>query len=195
METAGMMQPFSIAIDLVDGTMAEPERHLVRKASDMHGYYADESALERLIRDQGDPVHYEVFEKKIPETPGNLLLCISKLQPGLVGEECFMTKGHYHEVRGTAEVYLCLRGRGFMLMKTVEGQCVAEPMERNRMVYVPPDWAHRSINSGDEPLVSFCVYPADAGHNYGDIETEGFPKRVLVRSGKVAMVEKTKAGG
>src|SRR3990167_3370893 len=121
METAGVIQPFSIAIDLADGAMTEPERHLVRRASDMHGYYADEAALERLIRDQGDPVHYEVFEKKIPETPGHLLLCISKLQPGRVGEECFMTKGHYHEVRGTAEVYLCLRGQGFMLMKTADG--------------------------------------------------------------------------
>jgi glucose-6-phosphate isomerase len=51
------------------------------------------------------------------------------------------------------------------------------------MVYVPPYWAHRSINTGDEPLVSFCVYPGDAGHNYGDIATEGFPRRVFIRDG------------
>ncbi len=188
METAEVMQPFAIDIDLVDGTMAEPDRHLVRRASDMSGYYADEAALQQLIAEHGDPEHYEVFEKKIPETPGHLVLCISKLLPGRVGEECFMTKGHYHSVRGTAEIYLCLRGRGYMLMKTVDGQCVAEPMQCNRMVYVPPDWAHRSINTGDEPLVSFCVYPAEAGHNYGDIQTEGFPKRVLVRGGKVVIV-------
>jgi glucose-6-phosphate isomerase len=190
MTTVGLMQPFSIDIDLVDGTMARPDRHLVRRASDMHGYYADEAALQRLIAEDGDPVHYEVFEKAIPESPGHLLLCISKLLAGRVGEECFMTKGHYHSVRGTGEVYLCLRGRGFMLMKTTDGQCAAEPMERNRMVYVPPHWAHRSINAGDEPLVSFCVYPAEAGHNYGDIQTEGFPKRVLVRDGKVVIEEK-----
>jgi glucose-6-phosphate isomerase len=53
-------------------------------------------------------------------------------------------------------------------------------MTRGRMVYVPPFWAHRSINTGNvEPLVSFCVYPAEAGHNYGDIATEGFPKRIV----------------
>jgi glucose-6-phosphate isomerase len=54
------------------------------------------------------------------------------------------------------------------------------------MVYVPPLWAHRSVNTGDaEPLVSFCVYPAHAGHNYGDIQTEGFPRRVFRREGTV----------
>jgi hypothetical protein len=26
------------------------------------------------------------------------MYCISKLQPGLVGDEFFMTKGHYHTV-------------------------------------------------------------------------------------------------
>ncbi len=84
----------------------------------------------------------------------------------------------------TAELYLCVRGTGYMAMKTRDGECVLEPMYRNRMVYVPPYWAHRSINTGDEPLISFCAYQADAGHNYGDIETEGFPKRVFIRDGK-----------
>ena len=71
-----------------------------------------------------------------------------------------------------------------MLMKTSEGQCKAEPMSRGKMVYVPPCWAHRSINTGREPLVSFCVYPAEAGHNYGDIAHEEFPKRVFERKGQ-----------
>ena len=177
------MMPWGIDIDLIEGTMSKPDRVLVRKASDMLGYYQDEAALQRLIA-EGDPVHYEVFEKIIPEQYGQLLLCISKLHPGRVGDECFMTKGHYHTVSGTAEVYLCIRGQGYMMMKTADGQCVAEPMRRNRMVYVPPHWAHRSINTGDEPLISFCVYPGDAGHNYGDIATEGFPKRVFIRDGK-----------
>jgi len=85
----------------------------------------------------------------------------------------------------TAEIYLCLRGEGFLLMKTADGKCLAEPMTRGRMVYVPPFWAHRSVNTGaSEPLISFCVYPAEAGHNYGDIATGGFPKRIVARDGK-----------
>jgi glucose-6-phosphate isomerase len=176
------MLPFSVNIDLIEGVMDNPDRCQVRRASDMVGYYRDAAALDRLIQN-GDPLHYEVFEKNVPEQYGQVLFCISKLQPGLVGDECYMTKGHYHTIAHTAEIYLCLRGQGYMAMKTADGQCVLEPMVRNRMVYVPPCWAHRSINTGREPLISFCAYPGDAGHNYGDIATEGFPKRVFLRNG------------
>lgn len=178
------INPFGVELDLEQGLMLRAKNHLVRRASDMRGYYADPTALERLITDQKDPVHYEVFEVPVPEERGHLMYCISSLQPGLVGEECFMTKGHYHSVPITAEVYLCLRGEGYMVMKTTEGKFAAERMTRGRMVYVPPFWGHRSVNIGSsEPLVSFCVYPADAGHNYGDIAKEGFPKRVFRRAG------------
>ena len=94
-----------------------------------------------------------------------------------------MTKGHYHAVPGTAEVYLCLRGEGYMLMKLVDGTSAFERFLPGRMVYVPPFWAHRTVNTGEEPLISFCVYPGEAGHNYGDIEKEGFPLRVFKRAG------------
>ena len=173
------MQPFHVDLDLAEGVMKDPDNVLVRRASDMRGHYADAEALERLIEEHGDPVHYEVFEKTIPQESGQLQHCISKLYPGIVGEEFFMTKGHYHVVADTAEIYLCLRGQGYMLNKLPDGSCMPVPMLRGHSVYVPPYWGHRSVNTGDEPLISFCVYPGDAGHNYGDIETEGFPKRVV----------------
>lgn len=179
-----LIEPFGIEIDLDTGTMPGADSHTVRKASDMRGYYADEVALERLISEQGDPLHYEVFETPVPLEYGHLMYCISTLQPGLVGEECFMTKGHYHTVVETGEIYLCLRGRGYMMMKTSDGEKRWEKMSRGRMVYVPPYWAHRSINTGKEPLISYCVYPADAGHNYGDIKQDGFPCRVFLREGR-----------
>jgi len=177
------MAPFAARIDLAEGAMTDWTNRTERKASSMRGYYRDSAALERIIA-QGDPLHYEVFEKPVPETYGQLMFCISKLQPGIVGDEYFMTKGHYHSVIETGEIYLCLRGKGFMLMKTKDGSFSAVPMERGAMVYVPPYWAHRSVNVGAEPLISFCVYNAEAGHNYGDIETEGFVKRVLRESGQ-----------
>jgi len=170
--------PFGVAIDFATGVMEDADNVVVRHASDLRGYYSDADAMEALIA-SGDPVHYRVYEKAIPETEGHLLFCMSVLEPGSVGEEFFMTKGHYHTVADTAETYLCVKGSGFLVMKTSDGQWAAEPMEAGRMVYAPPLWAHRSINVGDDPLISFCVYPAHAGHNYGDIETEGFPKRVV----------------
>jgi len=175
------MHPFGVDLDLVEGVMASHDRNLVTRASAMRGYYRDAAALEQLIA-AGDPLHYEVFEHEVPLEHGQVMFCISRLQAGQVGEECFMTKGHFHAVAGAAELYVCLRGRGCLVMKTAD-QCVLEPMSRGRLVYVPPYWAHRSINTGQEPLVSLCAYPADAGHNYGDIKSEGFPKRVFLRNG------------
>lgn len=186
-DTTSFIQPFGLEIDLETGEMPGATGYLARKASDMEGHYADAAALARLIEVGADPLHYEVFEKPVPQEYGQLMFCISTLQPGKVGDEFFMTKGHYHTIAETAEVYLCLRGEGYMLMKTADGQCETARMTRGRMVYVPPYWAHRSVNTGPEPLVSFCVYPGDAGHNYGDIEEEGFPKRIFERDGEIVI--------
>jgi len=171
--------PFGVSVDFTTGKMEDPDRVVTRRASDLRGYYEDSEALEALIAD-GDPIHYHVYEKAIPETEGHLLFCMSVLEPGHVGKEFFLTKGHYHTVAGTAETYLCVRGQGFLMMKTASGDWKAEAMQPGRMIYAPPFWAHRSINTGTEPLISFCVYPAHAGHNYGDIQTQGFPRRVML---------------
>lgn len=178
-----LIEPFGVQFDLLEGIMRDPEDHIQRRAADMVGYYADQQALEQLIADHRNPVHYETFESSVPEERGHLKFCISKLYPGLVGEEYFMTKGHYHTTLETGEIYLCLKGEGLMMMKLDDGKSCWEDFVPGRMVYVPPYWAHRSINCGDEPLISLCIYPGDAGHNYGDIQTEGFPRRVFCRHG------------
>ena len=186
--------PFGTDFNLAQGIMQDPDSHIRRMTSEMRGYYADGDALEELIR-SGDPIHYEVFEKDIPEEYGHLRVCISKVFPGIVGDECFMTKGHYHTVLETAEVYFTLRGEGYMLMKTSAGQSIPERMVPGRMVYVPPCWAHRSINTGEEALISLCIYPGEAGHNYGDIEKEGFPQRIFNRNGNIEIITNTKING
>ncbi len=181
------MKPFSVDLDLIHGIMKNPDRRIVRLASSMRGHYADPAALEDSIA-HGDPLHYEVCEKNVPQERGHLMFCISTTYPGVVGEECYMTKGHYHEVPEMAEIYLCLGGEGYMLMKLPSGEAAWEKFQPGRMVYVPPFWAHRSVNTGVVPLVSLCIYPAEAGHNYGDIEKEGFSLRVFKRGGQVRIV-------
>jgi glucose-6-phosphate isomerase len=182
------INPFSLEIDLETGKMPMATNHLIRHASDMKGYYLNEEALQESIKNNGDLIHYEVFEYPIPEEYGHLMYCISKLYPGKIDEEFFMTKGHYHTVQQTAEIYLCLKGEGYMLMKTSDGKCETIGMKRGQMVYVPPYWAHRSVNIGIEPLISFCVYPAEAGHNYGDIKKQGFPKRIVEMGNTVQII-------
>ncbi len=55
-----------------------------------------------------------------------------------------------------------------------------EELSAGRVLYVPPRWAHRSVNiSAEEDLVMFFAYPGNAGHDYGTIETQGFRKLVI----------------
>ena len=51
-------------------------------------------------------------------------------------------------------------------------------------------YAHRSINvSPDEQLITFFVYRADAGHDYGTIETKGYRKLLVERDGQPAIID------
>jgi glucose-6-phosphate isomerase len=44
---------------------------------------------------------------------------------------------------------------------------------------VPGYTAHRTVNVGDEPLVYLGIYPANAGHDYGQIAKRNFRQMVL----------------
>ena len=68
-----IMTPFGLAIDLENGDMLAATNRLVRRASDMRGYYADAEALDHLIQEQDDPLHYEVFELPVPQETGQLM--------------------------------------------------------------------------------------------------------------------------
>ena len=165
------------------------DTHITRSLSSMRGQFADEEAYLRLLA-TGDPVLYEVFEFKRPEVPGELLSGVSVVHPGKVGDEYYMTRGHFHEVLETAEVYYCLSGRGMMVMETPEGEWSVKALEPGAILYVPPRWAHRSVNTGTgEDLVTLFVYPAHAGHDYGAIERKGFRKLVVDRGGGPEVVD------
>lgn len=184
-------QPFSDVIDQVEGTLASPDNVYERRLSAMAEMYEDVEAARAAVAD-GDPVIYRVYERKLPELPGELQWCMSVTLAGKIGREYYMTKGHFHEVRDTAEIYLCVRGQGYMLMETEDGKTDAQAMRANVAVYVPAGWAHRSINTGQQPLISFCVYPGNAGHDYGTIETAGFRKRIVEIDGQAAIIDNPK---
>jgi glucose-6-phosphate isomerase, archaeal len=167
------VEPFTTTLDLASGRL-DPELEVTeRRLSDMRGMYLEEGGVD------GDPLIYRVYGIPVPATTGNVLSSTTVIEPGTIGREYFMTKGHFHEVRDRAEIYVGLAGEGRLLMATEQGQHVLEPMRRGTVNYVPGGWAHRSINVGDEPLVFFAAYVGDAGHDYGTIEEEGFPVLVV----------------
>jgi glucose-6-phosphate isomerase len=154
----------------------------------MRGQYADQAAYAALLA-QEDAAVYEVYEIKRPEVTGELLHGISIVHPGQVGDEYFMTKGHFHAELETAEVYYGLQGEGMMVMETPEGEWSVQELRPGRVLYVPPRWAHRSVNTGREDLVTFFVYPGHSGHDYGTIERQGFRKLVVGRDGRPSVVD------
>lgn len=169
--------------------LSEYDNHIIRHLSAMKGQFLDQDNYEDMLSVE-DTILYEVYELKRPEVAGELLHGLSVLHPGKVGDEYFMTKGHFHTVLDTAEVYYCLRGSGYMVMETPEGDWAVEPLRPQSVLYVPPRWAHRSVNTSlTEDLVTFFVYPGNAGHDYGSIELQGFRKLVLQRGGKPQIVD------
>jgi glucose-6-phosphate isomerase len=175
--------PFDSLLDFKAGTLragaAAPEvQKVTRRLSDLRDAFRDQAAVERLLA-EGDPLLYEVYNVPVPEEGGELQHCTSIIQPGVVGEEFFMTAGHFHTQLATAEIYLCLRGQGILLMQEQAGNATALEMYPGVVSYIPPERAHRSVNTGMEPLVLFCVYPGDAGHDYGTLRKKGFARLVL----------------
>jgi glucose-6-phosphate isomerase, archaeal len=165
------VDPFTTMLDLRTGRL-DPELEVTeRRFSDMPGIYLEDEEVDV----GGDPIIYRVYDIPVPATTGNVLASTTVIEPGTVSREYFMTKGHFHELRDRAEIYIGLAGEGRLLMATEDGEHVLEPMRRGTVNYVPGGWAHRSINVGEEPLVFLAAYVGDAGHDYATIEAEGFP--------------------
>jgi glucose-6-phosphate isomerase len=176
----------------LDGGFSKQAASTKRKLSQMKGMFADASAYERALESE-DPLVYEFYELGAPERPGDLAFGTSITYPGKVGNEYYMTKGHFHTILETAEVYYTLSGEGFMLLENPEGDTSLRPLSPGKALYVPPRYAHRTINTGGVPLVTFFVFRADAGHNYGAIETRGYRKLVVEGpDGKALMIDNPK---
>lgn len=169
------------------GTARTTKRYL----SQMKGMYFDSDAVNEILKKE-DPLIYEFYELGYPERPGDLAFGTTILYPGLVGDEYYMTKGHFHTRLETSEVYYTLNGEGYMVMENPEGNTAEIPLKKNEAVYVPRRYAHRTVNTGKEPLVLFFVFDADAGHNYGTIETKGYHKMVVKRDGKPEVIDNLK---
>ncbi len=185
------MRPFTSTIELTSETLTPHGNRIERRLSALKGQFYDEQAYSSLLA-KDDKLLYEVYENRVPEKEGELLHGLSIVHPGKVGDEYNMTKGHFHAVLDTAEVYYVLKGQGYMMMEIPEGEWSAEELRPGVVLYVPPRWAHRSINTGDEDLVFLFVYPANAGHDYKTIETKGFRKLIVERDGKPQIIDNLK---
>jgi len=178
-----LISTFDLASGRIAGGALE-ERHL----SDLRGRFVDSAAYEQALQ-AGDALVYTVCGVERPPSEGQLNLALGRLFPGKIGDEYFMTKGHFHAWRPAAEVYLGLAGEGCLLLESEDGRAAQlVPLRTNAAVYVPGNTAHRTVNTGAVPLVYLGVYPAQAGHDYAAIAERNFRHVVVEQTGRPVML-------
>ncbi|NCD72523.1 glucose-6-phosphate isomerase family protein [Mucilaginibacter agri] len=164
---------------------------LTRKLKDLGDIFNDKAAFAQM---DGETVVYDV-ESSFPVahgTEGGLFYGITYIHPGKVGQEYFMTKGHFHEIRNRGEYYCTLEGEGMLLLMDENGNTRAEKMIPGSIHYIPGNTAHRTANVGEQILSFSAFWPSDAGHDYGTISEKGFSEILIEQEGQPVLVPNIK---
>lgn len=151
---------------------------LLRKSTrivDLAGIFADEQARQAMA---GEQAVYDVEMFDTASAEGELYTGVTHLYPGKVGNEYFMTRGHYHARREQGEVYFGLCGSGLLLLQNEQGEARLEQVTAGSVHIIPGFTAHRLINTGDDTLSALAVWPAVAGHDYASLAS-GFTLRIM----------------
>ncbi len=156
---------------------------VTRKMKDLEGLFLDENAREMLDPEMvvyNVKCHFPVKEG----TPGNLFFGTTMINPGKVGYEYYMTRGHVHEKSDRAEYYWGIQGEGMLLLMDRKGNTWGERMAPGSVHHIMAETAHRVANTGQEPLIFGACWPSDAGHDYSGISRKGFTARLLEVNGE-----------
>ena len=165
----------------------KPVEKLARTIGDLKGLFADQKSFEEQDKQQ---IAYEV-ESYFPVaegTEGGLFFGITHLQPGTIGNEYMMTKGHSHVIENRAEFYWGIEGEGMLLFMDKDRNMRAEKMFPGSVHYIKGFTAHRVANTGGLELSFGACWPSDAGHNYALIAKNGFAKRLMKVNGEPQLV-------
>lgn len=145
------------------------------RVGDLNGVFSNTPACQQ--HDPNDIV-YSVEMLDSPADAGALYVGVTHLNAGKIGDEFFMTRGHFHKQREQGEVYFGLCGEGLLLLQTEQGEARLERVAPGSVHIIPPFTAHRLINTGTDILSSLAVWPSVAGHDYAAL-AGGFALRVF----------------
>jgi glucose-6-phosphate isomerase len=167
-----------IHLDPVTGVLIGPDvKESRRTIAGLAGCFRDEAA--RAATDQGRLAYrVQAWEPKPEGEPGAVCCATTFLEPGLVGDEYFLTRGHFHANADCAELEVTVSGTGLLVLMTRDRRTWTEPMRAGSVHHVPPGTAHRVANTGAEPLVFVSYWPSETGHDYRTIIEGGFGARV-----------------
>jgi glucose-6-phosphate isomerase, archaeal len=177
-----MLLPEGVSIDGRTGEVSPSTDRYTKTLADLRGFFRDTASLEQMVATQGDIPVYEVIGYRKEES--DLAFGTTIMSPGKVGDEYFMTRGHFHVRRDRGEAYYTQSGEGLLLLESRAGESRVVEMKLGICAFIPPDWAHRSVNTGAEKLVFTWFCATDAGHEYGEIQERGMRSLILDRGGR-----------
>ena len=178
-----LQEPRQCHVSLDDGLLGNADGHYIKRFEDLSGLYADDDAFQSLVDKRGDQTAYDVTTYTPGDRTCDLIMGVTRMEPGAVGDEFFMTRGHIHANGDRPEIYYGQAGCGLMLLESPAGEIRLIEIKAQCICYVPPYWIHRSINTGSNDLVMMFTYPADSGQDYGIIERAGGMRVRIVKDG------------
>ncbi len=159
-----------------------------KKLKDLQGLFADRNAYTLL--DPETLVYSVQAHMPVDEgTPGGLFFGNTIVEPGKVGNEYFITHGHFHANADRAEYYWGVKGEGILILMDLDRKTWGERVFPGSLHYIPGNVAHRLANTGPIPLTVGACWHSDAGHNYDEIDMNGFSARLYEVEGSPRLVE------
>ena len=178
-----LREPGIFSVNMASGELIGATSKYVKTLGDLAGLYEDTDAFEAGLKDWSDIPVYEVTDYKPSSANGDMIVGVTRMLPGKVGREYFLTRGHIHANANRPEIYYGESGRGLMLLESPAGDIRTVEIGPKTLCYVPPYWIHRSINIGSDVLVMTFAYPADSGQDYDVIARAGGMRSRIVDDG------------
>jgi len=183
------IQKSPVEVGLKDFSMkGKPVTYQQRVLSAIAGIFLDQAAM-KLIPSETPVYSVQAWLPVEESTPGGLFFGVSTIMPGKVGNEYFMTKGHFHAQSDRAEFYWGVKGKGMLILMDRDRNTWAEKVYPGSLHYIGGEIAHRLANTGNENLIVGACWPSDAGHDYAEIAANGFSARLFDVGGKPVLVE------
>jgi glucose-6-phosphate isomerase len=179
--------PISLQLDLATGLFETGPARIERRLSVMAPLFYDQEAVAEISK-QEDRLIYDMYHYYFDTSLSDMSTAVSRIQAGKIGDEYFMTKGHFHALNNQPEIYFCLQGEGYLLLETREGEFRSERWTPGTVTHIPAQWAHRVVNTGEDILFYISAFHKSAGHDYELIEQRGFSQVVVERDGKPVFV-------
>jgi glucose-6-phosphate isomerase len=182
------MHPVEILQDFRTGMLSgQGVTEITRLLRDLTGVFRDSRAHASM---NPDTLVYsiQIYQPVRDGLEGGLFWGSTVIEPGVVGDEYFLTKGHFHSVRNRAEYYVTVRGAGALILMTEDRKTRMERMRPGSVHYIPGSTAHRVANVGDASLCFLACWPSDAGHDYESIQEHGFSARLRNVDGEPRLI-------